>query len=285
MNTKISIVTDSSAYLPPELVEQYDLHVLPLSLLWGEQVYRDGVDIQAEEFYTKLAVAETLPTTSQVTVHEFQSLFEKLLAEGREVIVLPISSGLSATHASAVQAIKNLNTDKIALIETKLVSMALGFQVLTVARAIEAGASLAECRELAEKVYDLIGVYFTVDTLEFLHRGGRINTAKRLMGTALNLKPLLEIREGKIEAVGSVISQRKALERMQQLVEKRIDGRTPVRIAVFHAGVPELAEEYKARLEKVFQPVESILTHVSPVVGSHVGPGTISVAFMAGEVA
>jgi DegV family protein with EDD domain len=285
MNTKISIVTDSSAYLPPELVEQYDLHVLPLSLLWGEQVYRDGVDIQAEEFYTKLAVAETLPTTSQVTVHEFQSLFEKLLAEGREVIVLPISSGLSATHASAVQAIKNLNTDKIALIETKLVSMALGFQVLTVARAIEAGASLAECRELAEKVYDLIGVYFTVDTLEFLHRGGRINTAKRLMGTALNLKPLLEIREGKIEAVGSVISQRKALERMQQLVEKRIDGRTPVRIAVFHAGVPELAEEYKARLEKAFQPVESILTHVSPVVGSHVGPGTISVAFMAGEVA
>ena len=285
MNTKISIVTDSSAYLPPELVEQYDLHVLPLSLLWGEQVYRDGVDIQAEEFYTKLAVAETLPTTSQVTVHEFQSLFEKLLAEGREVIVLPISSGLSATHASAVQAIKNLNTDKIALIETKLVSMALGFQVLTVARAIEAGASLAECRELAEKVYDLIGVYFTVDTLEFLHRGGRINTAKRLMGTALNLKPLLEIREGKIEAVGSVISQRKALERMQQLVEKRIEGRTPVRIAVFHAGVPELAEEYKARLEKVFQPVESILTHVSPVVGSHVGPGTISVAFMAGEVA
>ena len=285
MSTKISIGTDSSAYLPPELVEQYDLHVLPLSLLWGEQVYRDGVDIQAEEFYTKLAVAETLPTTSQVTVHEFQSLFEKLLAEGREVIVLPISSGLSATHASAVQAIKNLNTDKIALIETKLVSMALGFQVLTVARAIEAGASLAECRELAEKVYDLIGVYFTVDTLEFLHRGGRINTAKRLMGTALNLKPLLEIREGKIEAVGSVISQRKALERMQQLVEKRIDGRTPVRIAVFHAGVPELAEEYKARLEKAFQPVESILTHVSPVVGSHVGPGTISVAFMAGDVA
>jgi DegV family protein with EDD domain len=184
-----------------------------------------------------------------------------------------------------VQAIKNLNTDKIALLDTKLVSMALGFQVLTVARAIEAGASLAECRELAEKVYDLIGVYFTVDTLEFLHRGGRINTAKRLMGTALNLKPLLEIREGKIEAVGSVISQRKALERMQQLVEKRIDGRTPVRIAVFHAGVPELAEEYKARLEKAFQPVESILTHVSPVVGSHVGPGTISVAFMAGEVA
>jgi DegV family protein with EDD domain len=183
-----------------------------------------------------------------------------------------------------VQAIQNLKTNKIALVDTKLVSMALGFQVLSVARAAEAGATLAECVAVAEKAYDLIGVYFTVDTLEFLHRGGRINTAKRLMGTALNLKPLLEIRDGKIEAVGSVRSQRKALDRMQEMVEKRIDGKTPVRISVFHAGVPELAEQYKARLEERFQPVESILTHVSPVVGSHVGPGTVSVAFMAGEI-
>jgi DegV family protein with EDD domain len=284
MNPQVAIVTDSSAYLPQELVDQYNLHVLPLSLVWGDKVYRDGVDIHADEFYQKLAVAETLPTTSQVTVHEFQSLFEKLLAEGHEIIVLPISSGLSATHQSAVQAIQNLKTNKIALVDTKLVSMALGFQVLSVARAAEAGATLAECVAVAEKAYDLIGVYFTVDTLEFLHRGGRINTAKRLMGTALNLKPLLEIRDGKIEAVGSVRSQRKALDRMQEMVEKRIDGKTPVRISVFHAGVPELAEQYKARLEERFQPVESILTHVSPVVGSHVGPGTVSVAFMAGEI-
>ncbi|MCD4672090.1 MAG: DegV family protein [Anaerolineaceae bacterium] len=284
MNSKVTIVTDSTPYLPQELVDQYGLYILPLSVVWGNKVYRDGVDIQADEFYKKLAVSKTLPTTSQVTVHEFQTLFEKLLAEGREIIVLPISSGLSATFQSAIQAKNNLESDRIAVIDTKLVSMALGFQVLAVARAAEAGASLAECQAIAEKAYDLIGVYFTVDTLEFLHRGGRINSAKRLMGTALNLKPLLEIRDGKIEAVGSVRSQRKALDRMQQMAEKKIDGRTPLRISVFHAGVPELAEKYKARLDKAFQPVESILTHVSPVIGTHVGPGTISIAFMAGEI-
>lgn len=284
MNSKVAIVTDSTPYLPQELVDQYGLYILPLSVVWGDKVYRDGVDIQADEFYKKLAVAENLPTTSQVTVYEFQTLFEKLLAEDREIIVLPISSGLSATFQSAIQAKNNLKSGKIAVMDTKLVSMALGFQVLAVARAAEAGASLAECQAVAEKAYDLIGVYFTVDTLEFLHRGGRINSAKRLMGTALNLKPLLEIRDGKIEAVGSVRSQRKALDRMQQMAEKKIDGRTPLRISVFHAGVPELAEKYKARLDKAFQPVESILTHVSPVIGTHVGPGTISIAFMAGEI-
>lgn len=285
MSNKVAIITDSSAYLPQAYVEQYELYVPSLSLIWGENVYRDGVDIQAEEFYERLAVAKELPTTSQVTVYDYQVLFEKLLAEGRHVLVLPLSSGLSATYQSAITAQKEFDTDKIVVLDTKLVSMALGFQVLTVARAAEEGATLAECVDLAKKAYDLIGVYFTVDTLEFLHRGGRINSAKRLMGTALNLKPILEIRDGKIEAVGNVRTQRKALERMQQLVEQSIGGRTPVRISVFHAGVPELAQQYKAHLDEVLQPVESILTHVSPVIGSHVGPGTISVAFMAGDVA
>ena len=284
MSTKIAIVTDSSAYLPKEYVDQYGLYTPSLSLIWGDQVYKDGVDIDASEFYDLLSVARELPTTSQVTVHEYKTLFTELLADNREVIVLPISSGLSATYESAVAAKKELNTDKIVVLDTKLVSMALGFQVLTVARAAKAGASLEECVSIAEKAYDLIGVYFTVDTLEFLHRGGRINTAKRLMGTALNLKPILQISDGKIEAVGSVRTQRKALDRMQQLVEAKIEGKSPLRISVFHAGVPELAKKYQARLEEAWHPVESILTHVSPVVGSHVGPGTISVAFMAGDV-
>jgi len=284
MSSKIAIVTDSSAYLPKEYVDQYGLYTPSLSLIWGENVYKDGVDIDATEFYELLSIAQDLPTTSQVTVQEYTTLFEELLAEGREIIVLPISSGLSATYNSAITAKKELNTDKILVVDTKLVSMALGFQVLTVARAAEAGASLAECVEIANKAYDLIGVLFTVDTLEFLHRGGRINTAKRLMGTALDLKPLLEIRDGKIEAVGSVRSQHKALDRMQQMIEKRIEGKTPLRISVFHAGVPELAKQYSAKLEEAWNPVENIITHVSPVIGSHVGPGTISVAWMAGDV-
>ncbi len=113
--------------------------------------------------------------------------------------------------------------------------MALSFQVLAAARAAAAGASLAECKQVAEQVYGHIGVYFTVDTLKYLAAGGRINSAKRLLGAALNIKPILEIRDGKIELVTSVISRRKAIERMLDLVEKGIAGRTPGRISVFHA--------------------------------------------------
>jgi DegV family protein with EDD domain len=125
-------------------------------------------------------------------------------------------------------------------------------------------------------------VYFTVDTLKYLHQGGRIGGARHLIGTALNIKPILEIKNGKIELVGSVISQRKAIERMVELVEVGIGGRTPVRISVFHAGVKEQAQALQDRLMVKFNAVEGILSEVSPVVGSHTGPGTISVAYMAG---
>jgi len=284
MSSKVTILTDSSAYLPEELVAQYPIRVIPLSLLWGDSVLRDGIDIKADTFYERLAKSETLPSTSQTSVHEYEEAYLELLEEGNDVIVLPISGGLSASVESAMQAKKNLKTDRVEVLDTRLVSMALGFQVLTVARAAQAGASLTDCKIIAEKAYPLIGVFFSVDTLEFLHRGGRINTAKRLMGTALNLKPILEIRDGKIEALGNVISQRKAMDRMVQLVESKAGNRLPLRLSVFHAGIPEIAADFKTRVDDYFRPTESILTHVSPVVGTHSGPGTLSLAFMAGEV-
>jgi DegV family protein with EDD domain len=284
MSSKVTVLTDSSAYLPEDLVSKYSIEVIPLSLVWGDAVYRDGIDIKADTFYEKLAHADTLPSTSQTTVYEYEEACKALLEAGRDVLVLPISGGLSASVESARQAKSNLKTDRVEVLDTRLVSMALGFQVLSVARAAEAGASLSECKAIAERAYPLIGVYFSVDTLEFLHRGGRINTAKRLMGTALNLKPILEIRDGKIEPVGNVISQRKAMDRMTQLVESKIGNRQPVRLSVFHAGIPEIALEFKSRLDNYFNPTESILTYVSPVVGTHSGPGTISLAYMAGEV-
>ena len=160
--------------------------------------------------------------------------------------------------------------------------MALSFQVLAAARAAAEGASLAECSEVARQAYDKIGVYFTVDSLTYLARGGRIGGAKRLLGSALNIKPILEIRDGKIEAAGSVISRRKAVDRMIEMVETGIGGRSPVRVSVFHAACPEEAIALAERLDRQFHPVENIPSFVSPVVGSHVGPGTISIAYMAG---
>jgi DegV family protein with EDD domain len=279
---KVAIVTDSSAYLPDHIVSQYPIYVVPLTLNWDGKDYRDGVDIRADAFYQRLATSTSIPTTSQIPVFEFQQIYAKLLSEGFQVLTLPLSSGISGTLHSAKQAQALFPDAPIEVIDTQLVSMALGFQALAAARAAKEGASLKDCAEIACDAYTKIGVYFTVDTLKYLHQGGRIGGAKHLIGTALNIKPVLEIRDGKIELVGSVISQRKAIERMVDLVEAGIGGRTPVRISVFHAGVKEQAQALQDRLTVKFNAVESILSEVSPVVGSHTGQGTIAVAYMAG---
>lgn len=282
MNNVI-IVTDSSAYLPKAYVDQYQIPVVPLMVNWEGKSYLDGVDIQADEFYQQLSQSKSMATTSQATVGQFIELFGKLLDAGKQVFYLSISSGLSATIDSAVQAKVELgNPENLIVMDSKLVSMALSLMVLEVARAAEKGASLKECQALAQDAYGRIGVYFTVDTLEYLHRGGRINSASRLLGSALNLKPILEIRGGKIELVESVISRKKALIRMVDLIEKGIDGRSPVRLAPFHALAFDDMVVMENLAKERLNPIEIIRSEVSPVIGSHVGPGTVSMAYMVG---
>jgi DegV family protein with EDD domain len=280
--SKVIILTDSSAYIPKNIVEQYPIGVLPLTLIWEGKPYRDGVDILPDEFYTRLASSESMPKTSQVTVHQYQEMFQKYLDEGYEVLNLGLSKEISSSYDSAMQALKSFEGKPVVVLDTKLVSMALGFQVLVTARAAQDGASLEECIKVAEDAYPKIGVYFTVDSLKYLAAGGRIGGAKRLLGTALNIKPILEIRDGKIELVESVMSKKKAMKRMVALVEKGIAGRKPLRISVFHALENEAATMLLKELEDRWGAEEAILSHVSPVVGAHVGPGTISIAYMAG---
>lgn len=279
---KVAIVTDSTAYLPKEFIDTLPIRVVPLTLNWEGKSYRDGIDIQPNEFYTRLAKSSTLPTTSQATVKDFSDVFETLIAEGYDVLTMPISSGISGTVNSAFQAKELFPKANIEVIDTKLVSMALGFQVLAAARAAAGGASLEDTKKIAIEAYSHIGVYFVVDTLKYLHAGGRIGGAKRFVGTALKIKPVLEIRDGKIEAVKSVITFSKALDAMIELIEKDVDGRSPVRISVFHALADEAASKLMERTTAHFHAIESIPSFVSPVVGSHVGPGTISIAYMAG---
>jgi len=278
----VAIITDSSAYLPDEMVKELDLHVVPMTLHWDGESYRDGVDIKAEAFYERLGNSSTIPTTSQTTVGEFKRLFGELLGQGREVFALLISSGISGTVESALQAQTHFEGEPLEVMDSQLVSMALGFMVIEVARAAKNGASLSECKALAEALYPKIGVYFTVDTLKFLNKGGRINTAKRLMGAALNIKPIMEIRDGKIELVESVRSRKKAVKRMLDLAEKGIAGREPVRISTFHAAAELDNEALMAEAVKRFNPIETITTFVSPVIGTHTGPGTVSIAYLAG---
>jgi DegV family protein with EDD domain len=279
---KVAVITDSTAYLPPEIVKELDLTVVPLTVHWDGESYRDGVDIQAEEFYESLAHSDSIPTTSQTTVGEYLKTFQSLLDQGYAVLALPISSGISGSVESAFQAQQELEGQPVAVVDTKLVSMALGFMVMTVARAAQDGASLEECVALAHEVYPKIGVYFTVDTLKYLNKGGRINTAKRLVGSMLNIKPLMEIRDGKIELVESVISRKKAINRMLDLIEADIDGREPVRIGAFHAAAEKDMKLLLDMAIERFHPIETVVTFVSPVVGSHTGPGTVSLAYMVG---
>lgn len=279
---KVAIITDSSAYLPQGIIEDLGIHVVPLTLHWDEKSYRDGVDIRAEEFYQKLSESNSIPTTSQTPASVFYDLFKELIAQDFSVLALLISSGISGTVESALQAKTNFPDAPIEVIDTRLVSMALGFMVLTVARAAKDGANLEECAALAEATYPKIGVYFTVDSLKYLNKGGRINTAKRLLGSALDLKPIMEIRDGKIELVESVRSRKKSLQRMLELVERDISGRDPVRISTFHAAAEADNDALMAEAVARFYPIETIKTFVSPVIGTHTGPGTVSIAYMAG---
>ena len=278
----VVVLTDSTAYIPTEITNQLPISVIPLTLILDGKTYFDGEDIMPDQFYQLLLTSSSMPQTSQVTVSQYEKRFGQLIDEGYEILNLGISSGISSSYQSACQAQKSFPGKPIEIMDTKLVSMALGFQVLAAARAAKDGATLAECKTIAENAYPKIGVYFTVDSLKFLAAGGRINSAKRLLGTALNIKPILEIRDGKIELVESVISKKKALNRMVNLVEKGINGREPIRVSVFHALDHKSALVLQDELEKRFHPVENILSFVSPVVGAHVGPGTISIAYMAG---
>ena len=282
--SKVAIVTDSTAFLPNDLLKLYSITVTPQILIWGDETFQDGVDIQPNEFYRKLETAKTMPTTSQVAIVTMKAAFENLLASGYDVLGVFISSKLSGTIQSAHQAKEMLPKarSKIVVLDSNSTSMAMGFHVLTVARAAQAGANLAECQKLAEEARKHSGVYFVVDTLEFLRRGGRIGGAQAMLGSALNLKPLLELRDGRIESIEKIRTKGKAINRMIELIVERIAGRKPVRLATLHANAEAEAKSALETAAAQLNPVEQILASVSPAIGTHAGPGTVGLAYMAG---
>jgi DegV family protein with EDD domain len=281
---KVALVSDSTAYLPADLVKRYSITVTPQSLIWGEEHFQDGIDILPDEFYRRLAAAKEMPTTAQVSVVTMKDTFNSLLEQGFDVLGMFISSKLSGTVQSALQGREMIPKarDRIVIVDTLSTSMAMGFQLMAVARAIESGADLADCQRLALETQEHTGVFFVVETLEFLRRGGRIGGASALLGTTLNIKPILQLREGRIEAVEKVRTKRKAYQRMIALIEQEVASRTPVRLAVLHANADADAREVLDTGAKVVHPVETVFTSVSPVVGTHAGPGTVGLAYMAG---
>jgi DegV family protein with EDD domain len=276
---RIAVVTDSTAYLPPELVKEVAIHVVPLTLIMGDNVWRDGVDIDPPAFYDLLRTSPDFPKTSQAGIADFQELFVELSRDAEGIVAVLVSGELSGTLNSAQAAAANLPHIPIEIIDSRGTSMMLGFPALAAARAAAAGGDLQAVAGAARALIGKAHVYFIVDTLEYLHRGGRIGAAAKLLGSALNLKPILEIRDGVAQPVARVRTRRKALSRVYELLDEQLGAGDRVHMAVLNVAAREEAAFFRKELEARFHPVEMLETECSPVIGAHVGPGTVGVNF------
>lgn len=281
---KVAIVTDSTAYIPESHLQRLNISVVPLLVIWGDETYQDGVDMSPNEFYVRLEKTKDIPTTSQATVISMKNTFDQLLDSGYDVLGIFISSKLSGTLDSALQAREMLQKgkEKIALVDSMATTMAMGWPVLSAARAAQAGENLAACKAMAEKTRDHTGVIFVVETLEYLRRGGRIGGAQAMLGNLLKVKPLLELQEGRIEPIEKIRTKRKALERMLDLAEEKMKGNSPIRLAAVHANAEDEAISLLETAKSRFNPVEWLHSPLSPVIGTHAGPGTVALAFATG---
>ncbi|MEK6573758.1 MAG: DegV family protein, partial [Chloroflexota bacterium] len=202
--TRIAIVTDSTAYIPENLRAQYNIYVAPQQLIWGTETFRDGVDITPTQFYQRLRVDKVNPKTSQASPGTLKEVFNHALESADAVLAILISSGVSQTFNSASVAKADMLDAQIEVVDSRMTAMAMGFICIAAAKAAAEGKTLAEVKKLAEDSIAKVGVIFVVDTLDYLHRGGRIGGAQRLIGNALNVKPVLELRDGRVEPLERV---------------------------------------------------------------------------------
>ncbi|MBM3134216.1 MAG: DegV family protein [Chloroflexi bacterium] len=278
--SRIAIVTDSSAYLPADLVERYGIHVMPLKVAFGQTVYRDCVDITEEEFYHKLAQAKELPVTSQPSAGEFLVFYQEVARQAQGIVSIHISGALSGTYNSAMTARDMLPDVPIEVVDSRSASMGQGFLALAAARAAEEGQGLSEIATLTRDLVPRLNVIFVLDTLKYLHKGGRIGGAQALMGSMLAIKPLLHLHEGRVEPLEKVRSRGKAVQRLVEIMAERLQGQ-PARVAILHSASRQEAEALRAEIAARFPCRELLLSGVSPVIGTHTGPGCLGLAFYA----
>ncbi len=275
---KIAIITDSTAYLEKKYVKKHNIQVIPLNLHWDGDTFKDGVDITPDEFYDRLKTSSTLPTTSQPTYGDFQVIFKKYASDYDGIIVALLSSGISGTVDSALMAQKSFEDIPVEVIDTKTTSGGLAIVVKAIAAAVDSGKSLDETAALARAIAAQICTYFVVDTLKYLHKGGRIGGASRYFGTALNIKPILYLNEeGKIEALEKVRTKKKAVKRLLELAVEKAAGEKCY-VGIFQAQALKEAEAMRDEIQQMLDCYEVGIYQLSPVIGTHVGPGSLGIS-------
>jgi DegV family protein with EDD domain len=277
----IHLVTDSTASLPPELVQQYGIHVVPQIINFSGEIFRAGVDLTIAEFYQRLAVAQELPTTSQPSAGEFVDLFGRLTASGDTVLTIVVSNELSGTYLSAQGAKEMLPGADIHVVDSRSVSAPLAFMVVEAARMAQAGADVETIKARVAQMSAGFYIYFLVDTLKYLHKGGRIGGASALLGTALKMKPILTIQNGRVEPLERVRTKVKALTRLKELVRQELNPQSggKIYLATVHGDASDRAAVLHAELLREFRPAETMLTDLTPAIATHAGPGLLAVAF------
>jgi DegV family protein with EDD domain len=274
----VKVVTDSVSDISPAIANELGITVVPLNVVFGSEIYRDGVDLTTDEFYLKLERSQILPTTSTPPLQTFIEVYEKLAEETDEILVITISRKLSATGESALKAVESMEKKcQIEVLDSQLAIMAEGLLVITAAKAARAGASLDEVIRVAERNIPRIQTRMAFDTLEYLKRGGRIGKAKALMGSMLKINPILGIKDGEVFPFGQERSRTRAIGRLYEFVMSysQID-----ELAVEDATTPGEADMLVKRLVGKFPRERIYRSKLSPVIGTNVGPSVIGVAVL-----
>ena len=272
----VKIVTDSTADLPSEVTGELGITVVPVYVRFGEKVYRDGVDISEDEFYQKLIESPTHPTTSQPSPSDFAAVYRKLAKETDEIVSIQVTGKLSGTYNSALQGKELAGVgSRIEVVDSLSVSMGLGLIAMAAARLAEAGESLPGVMEEVRQAIPRIRLLGVFDTLKYLLQGGRIGRVKALLGSMLNVKPLITMRDGELVPAGQARTRSKGIERLFDLVKNALNIQE---LAIVHSTTPDEAASLRERIGLIFDKKHIHLARLGPALGVHAGPGTLILA-------
>ncbi len=277
----VRIVTDSTADLPADLAKALDITVVPCNLHFGQETFRDGIDMDADGFYRRLVSEAQLPTTSQPSPAVFLEVYKGLADAGHQIVSVHISSALSGTLNSALQAKQQLEYKDLEVIDSRQVSLTLGLVVVAAARAAKGGASLRDTTEVVHKALGQVQLFAMLDTLEYLRRGGRVGKVRGFVGSLLHVRPLITVRDGIVQSAISVRSRAAGIQYMATMAEERAP---LLQLAVMHSTASQEAEALAERLCPLVNGGNVVHARIGPVIGTHVGPGAIGIAMQSEKI-